>query len=161
MNTKINVPTHIREYVLGKFCEFQDIPVAFPDNSDIYHTIYDLLEKRPASVPVDKGNLEIRLPNRASGKSPKTYNYLGLRSQQIIVRKLELKMWAELHDTLDEQKHRYGINYIVGIHAFMNKYGISSLSEDAFLKNYYRWRAKERKKEKKRPYTRKSCTEQV
>ena len=156
MTTKINVPAHIREYLIGKYCEFQDIPVTFPDNSDIYHVIYDLLERRPVTVPVDKGNLSIALPNRSSGKSPKTYNYLGVRSQLIINRKLDLMMWAELHDMVDEQKHRYGVNFIVGIHAFMNKYGITSLSEDAFLKNYYRWRGKSRPKEEKRPYTRKS-----
>lgn len=156
MTTKITVPTHIREYIIGKYGNFQEAPIAFPDNTDIYHTIYDLLERRPASVPVDYGNLEICLPNRSSGKSPKTYNFLGIRSQQIIIRKLELMMWAELHDMVDEQKHRYGVNFISGIHAFMNKYGISSLTEDAFLKNYYRWRSKVRPKEEKRPYTRKN-----
>lgn len=155
MTTKIIVPAHIREYLIGKYCNFQDIPVRFPDSLDIYHVIYDLLEKRPTDHPVDTGNLAICLPERSIGKSPATYNYLGVRSQVIINRKLELLMWAELHDTVDEQKHRYGVNFIVGIHAFMNKYGITSLSEDAFLKNYYRWRGKTRPKEEKRQYTRK------
>lgn len=155
MTTKITVPTHIREYLIGKFCNFQDIPVRFPDSLDIYHVIYDLLEKRPANQPVDRGNLEIFLPVRSTGKSPDIYNYLGVRSQVLIFRKLDIMLWAELHDFADEQKHRYGINFIISIHKFMNKYGISSLSEDAFLKNYYRWRTKVRSKEK-RKYTRKS-----
>lgn len=156
MTTKINVPAHIREYLIGKFCNFEDTAVRFPDSLDIYHVIYDLLEKRPADHQVDKGNLTLYLPARSIGKNPETYNYLGMRSQMIINRKLELLMWAELHDTVDEQKHRYGVNFIVGIHAFMSKYGISSLTEDAFLKNYYRWRTKVRPKKEKRQYTRKS-----
>lgn len=155
MNTKIQVPEHIREYVVGKFNDFQDGAVRFPDQTDVYHSIYDLLGKRPQNCPVDKGNLEIQLPARSIGKSPSVYNYLGLRSVCIIVKKLENMMWAELHDVLDHNKHRYGIEYIVGIHEFMNKYGIESLSEDAFLKNYYRWRAKIRRKEK-RKYTKKN-----
>lgn len=155
MTTKITVPSHLKEYIIGKFCNFQDIPVRFPDSLDIYHIIYDLLEKRPANHPVDKGNLEIALPVRTAGKSPETYNFLGIRSQEIIIRKIETMMWAELHEYVDEQKHKYGVNFIMSIHSFINKYDIQTLSEDAFLKNYYRWRVKVRQRVK-RNYTRKS-----
>lgn len=156
MTTKITVPEHIREYLIGKFCNFQETPVRFPDSLDIYHVIYDLLEKRPATHPIDRGNLEILLPVRSIGKNPETYNYLGVRSQTLIVRQLEIMMWAEMHEFAGEQKHRYGVTFIISIHNFINKYGITSLSEDAFLKNYYRWRAKVRSKEK-RSYKRKSA----
>ena len=156
MTTRIFVPEHIREYIIGKYGNFQPGAVRFPDNTDIYHTIYDLLEKRPSNIPVDRGNLEIYLPTRSIGKSPEVYNYLGVRSVAIITRKLENMMWAELHDLLDENKHRHGIDYINGIHSFISKYGLESLTEDAFLKNYYRWRAKVRRKEK-RKYSRKTA----
>ena len=63
-------------------------------------------------------------------------------------------LWAEAHDFLDEQKHTYGITYINAIHNFMTMYGIDSITEDAFKKNYYRWRAEIRRKEKKRGYNR-------
>lgn len=99
-------------------------------------------------------NLTIILPERTTGKDPKTYNYLGIRSQIILIRKIERMLWAEVHDYLDEQKHTYGITYIDGIHNFMTCYGIDSISEDAFKKNYYRWRANLRRKEKKRGYHR-------
>lgn len=148
MTTKIEVPAHLREYLIGKFCDLKPIPIRFPDNLDIYHIIYDLLERRPAGV-IDHGNLEIHLPCRRVGKSPEDFNYLGQRSQSIITRKIELMMWAEVHDFLDEQKHRLGIDYIDAVHTFMKKYSIDSLTEDAFLKNYQRWRAKVRRKEKR------------
>ena len=63
--------------------------------------------------------------------------------------RIELMMWAELHEYLDEQKHRYGIKYIDGVQFFMRRYGIDSLTEEAFLKHYQRWRAKVRRKEKR------------
>lgn len=151
MTTKIEIPAHLCEYLCGKFCSLKPEPVRFPDNLDIYHLIYDLLERRPAGA-VDHGNLEIYLPHRKIGKSPEEFNYLGKRSQSIIIRKIELMMWAEVHDFLDEQKHRLGIDYIDGVHTFMKKYGIDSLTEDAFLKNYQRWRAKVRRKGRKREY---------
>ena len=123
ITTKIEVPPHLKEYLIGKFCNMQDSPIRFPDNTDIYHFIYDLLERRPCNV-IDHGNLEIILPERSLGKNPKTYNYLGIRSQIILVRKIDRMLWAEAHDFLDEQKHTYGITYINAIHNFMTMYGI-------------------------------------
>lgn len=154
ITTKIEVPQHLKEYLIGKFCDLQDSPIHFPDRTDIYHIIYDLLERRPANASVDRGNLEIVLPERSYGKDPRTFNYLGLRSQTILIRKIDRMLWAEVHDFLDEQKHAYGITYIDGIHNFMTMYGIDSITEDAFKKNYYRWRANLRRKEKKRGYNR-------
>lgn len=154
ITTKIEVPQHLKEYLIGKFCNLQDSPIRFPDKTDIYHFIYDLLERRPANIFKDHGNLTIILPERTTGKDPKTYNYLGIRSQIILIRKIDRMLWAEVHDYLDEQKHTYGITYINGIHNFMTCYGIDSISEDAFKKNYYRWRANLRRKEKKRGYHR-------
>ena len=152
VTTRIEIKPHLKEYLLGKFNNFQESPITFPDKLDIYHTIWDLTEKRPVNCPVDKGNLEIVLPDRQEGKNPECYNYLGVRSQQIIERKIETKFFAELHDFLDEQKHRYGISYIETIHEYMRKYGILSISEDALLKNYYRWRDVVRKKNERREY---------
>ena len=135
ITTKIEVPPHLCEYIRGKYCNLTSDPVRFPDNLNIYHVIFDLLQKRPSEAPVDRGNLEICLPERSIGKSPVTYNYLGLRSQVIISRKIELMMWAELHEYLDEQKHRYGIKYIDGVQFFMRRYGIDS---------HWRWCVKSR-----------------
>ena len=156
MTTKTKVPELIRERVIARYGKFQPAAVTFPDRLDIYHMIYDLLEKRPSNVPVDHGNLEIFLPVRSVGKNTDIYNYLGLRSEYILSKKLEIMMWAELHDHLDDQKHRLGINYVVSVHSFMLKYAITGITEDAFLKNYYRWREDVRRKEK-RKYQRKTA----
>ena len=50
ITTKIEVPQHLKEYLIGKFCNLQDSPIRFPDKTDIYHFIYDLLEDRKSVV---------------------------------------------------------------------------------------------------------------
>lgn len=150
ITTRIEVKPYLKEYLLGKFCAAEEQPVRFPDKIDIYHLIWDLLEKRPVNAPIDRGNLEIVLPHRTDGKSPFVYNYLGIRSQKRIEQRITIMMWSELHYFLDFNKHKLGVNYINSIHYFMRKYSIDSLSEDAFLKNFYRWRGEMRRKAKKR-----------
>ncbi|WP_321517454.1 hypothetical protein [uncultured Bacteroides sp.] len=156
ITTKIQIKAHLAEYAHGKFAvDLTNTPVRFSDNLDIYHKIFDLLEKRPSNCSRDCGNLEIILPDRREGgKSPETYNYLGLRSQQLVERKIEIMMFAEIHDLLDENKHVYGIDFIDSVHYFMKKYCIESISEDAFLKNYQRWRDNQKRRSKKRSYKR-------
>lgn len=157
MTTRITLPLHLKEYLVAKFGNYGEEPVHFPDECDLYHVLYDLLQKRPADCPVDSGNVEIFLPNRSYGKKPETYNYLSERSQKILTKRIELAMWAEVHELLDYQKHQLGNDFIEGVHTFMTRYSIESLSEDAFLKNYYRWRQSLRRREKKRDYKRKKC----
>ena len=96
------------------------------------------MSKRPDNA-VDTGNLTLVLPDRRTGKDPEYYNYLGERSARIIDKRVRVMFYAELHDRLDENKHRYNIEYIDTVHHFMCKYNITSISEDGLLKNYYRW----------------------
>ena len=153
VTSKIQIKANLKEYSIGRFNNHADGPVCFPDNLDLYHTIYDLLRKRPVNAPpIDRGNLEIFLPVRQNGKKVEYYNYLGERSTLVIEKKIETMMWAELHDLIDEQKHRFGVEYIDIVHQFMCKYGIESITEDALLKNYYRWRHKVRRRNGRREY---------
>lgn len=64
-------------------------------------------------------------------------------------------MRAELHDFIDENKHLFGIDQLQSVHCFMKKYCIDSLSEDALLKDYQRWRDRVRRSSLKRPYKKK------
>jgi len=152
ITTKISIKTHLQEFVIGKYNNHECTAITFPDNLDLYYLIFDLTQKRPVNCPVDHGNLEIVLPNRRIGKSPEIYNYLSERSQYLIQRKIENMFFAELHDELDGEKHRKGIPYIETVWKFICKYGIMSITEDALLKDYYRWRQEVRRREK-RGYT--------
>ena len=161
VTTKITIEAHLAEYCWSKFSADPDgAPVRFADNLDIYHLIYDLLEKRPINCSRDQGNLEIILPDRRDGdkiggKSPERFNYLGERSQRIINKKIKLMMRAEIHDLIDESKHKFGIDMIQSVHYFMKKYCIESITEDALLKDYQRWRDDIRRSTKRRPYNKK------
>ncbi len=154
MTIKITVEPHVAEYIKGKFYDHEAGSVRFPPALDIYILIFDLLQKRPASCPIDTGNLEFALPERRIGKDPITFNYLSGRAQKILGDKMRLMMWAELHDLMDENKHINGIQFKESVFMFMRKYAIDSITEDALLKNYQRWRDKQRRK-KKRGYSRK------
>lgn len=151
---KTTVDAHVAEYIKGKFYDHEAGAVRFPTALDIYIMIYDLLQKRPVACPVDTGNLEFVLPERRMGKDPITFNYLSGRAQKILADKMRLMMWAELHDLMDENKHINGIQFKESVFMFMRKYAIESITEDALLKNYQRWRDKQRRK-KKRGYSRK------
>ncbi len=152
ITTKITIKPHLAEYNTRKYNACELGPIRFPDRDDLYHTVFSLTEKRPNNCPVDSGNLELVLPERREGKSPLTFNYLGYRSVKIIEKKIETRLWAELHDLIDENKHFYGIQYIESVAYFMRKYAIVSISEDALLKNYYRWREIVRQKKRRRSY---------
>lgn len=147
---RINIKKHLQEYLIGKFGN--DGIVSLPDGCDLYHTLFNLTQKRPLNCPFDTGNLTLALPNRRIGKNPAFYNYLGQRGEHIFEQHVEVMFWAELHDMIDYNKHREGIDYADSVISFMKMYDISSISEDALIKNYYRWRIKIRKRDKKRKY---------
>ena len=144
ITTRINVKPHLSEYIRGKYNQSTDEPVRFPDNTDIYHHIFDLTSKRPVRCPIDTGNLEIVLPHPHGSKHPETYNYISARSQRIIQKRLEVMFWAEFRDFIEFEHHSNGTSYIECVLLFIKKYGIKSITEDAMLKNYYRWRKKVR-----------------
>ena len=153
--TKIDIKPHLAEYMKAKYWNDAEQAVCLPDSDDLYITIYNLTSKRPPSAPIDEGNLPIAIPSRREGKNPKFWNYLGARAVRHIESKIEVRFWAEIHEYLDEQKHRYNIDYITAIEAFMLRYNIQSISDEAIRKNYYRWKRVMRPTAEIRRYTKK------
>lgn len=152
ITSKIRLNSHLAEYLRSKFAS--ETPrglVNIPDSIDLYHLLWDLMTKRPCNAsPIDEGNVEIILPDRRQGKDPVTYNYISSRSQNLLNRKVNIMFFCELHELISENKHMKGIEYINSVHMFMCRYSISSITEDALLKNYYRWRENVRKRDKRR-----------
>ena len=151
VTSTIQADAAVAEYIRGKYLDPEAGAVRFPSGHDIYIMLHDLMAKRPADCPVDRGNLRIALPSRREGKDPQTYNWFSERSQRIINTKLRQMMWAELHDMMDENKHLHGLNFKDSVYMFMQLYGIESVGEDALVKNYQRWRDKVRRRAR-RPY---------
>lgn len=152
----ITLKTHLAEYLNGKYFSKDQECVCLPDKLDLYHTLWNLLEKVPANCkPNLEGNICLGLPDRRLGKDPAIYNYLGLRSIQIINLRVEALFFGELRSRLDIGKNIYGLMYQDIVYEFKSEYMIDSITDDALLKDFYRWRENIRKKEK-RKYRKKS-----
>lgn len=161
MTTKITIKPHLAEYLIGKFPSGDGRPVAvIPSVYSIYWVMYDLLSKRPDGHHTDHGNLEIALPSprrshEAGGKPVLTYNYISERGAKILEHRIDIMMKAELHDLFDENKHIFHINYIETAYYFTQKYGITSISIDALIKSYQRYRRDIGRRTSKRLYRKK------
>lgn len=152
---KFNLKDHLAEYLRGKYNNADDSnPISFPESDDLYHFIWQLMRKRPAGVsPVDHGNVWINLGDRRIGKDPKSYNYLEKVSIKMIGLKVEALFFMELHQRIDDNRYSgYPFTTIQIVHHFLCEYDITSISEDALIKNDYRWREKIRRRGKKRLY---------
>lgn len=148
ITTKISVKPHLAEYCYGKYSNCSNDPVEFPYETELYHTVWDLMQKRPANAGVDSGNLELALPCSKMRtdydfvKNPQVYNYLSDRSAKLLETKIEIFMFAEIHHELMFNKRAYGTNYKDTVHIFMRRYAIDSVTEDMYIKDFYRWRKK-------------------
>jgi len=75
---------------------------------------------------------------------------------RIIEKEIRRMFNLELHQMLEENKVIVNRKYnIEVIHKFMCSFCIDSISEDALLKNYYRWRENQSKRAKRREYKKK------
>ncbi len=160
ITTSITVAPHLAEYAKAIFKVEDETYIKIPHTDDLYHILKNLMSKRPEGAPIQRGNLEIALPHQSKGKCPLTYNYISDRGAVIIERKLQALFWAHLHSFVDDYRHSFKKQereYLFFINdcvcMFMFKYNITSISEDALIKNYYRWRSHVRRKLKKRNYT--------
>jgi len=160
ITTSINIEPYLAEYLCGKYNQGLSGPFKIPDKTDLYHAIWDLMTTRRKDNPqIDTGNITLILPNRRIGKNPLYFNYLSQRSAKIIEKDVRRMFNRELHLIMDENdlnNHEY--SNIDLVYRFLNAYHITSISADALLKNFYRWRDSVRKRGKRRKYTKKVKT---
>lgn len=152
MTTRISLPAHLAEYLYGKYGNSKDTAIRLPDECDLYHLIYDLLRKRPESAPVDRGNVELYLPSpREShhlyGKPVETYNYISERQCH---HRQEGERDDEARRSRPDRREQARVWHRVReLRLFLpTKYGIESITPEALLKDYQRWKQKLRKSRK-------------
>lgn len=153
----ISIEPYLAEYFTAKYGEGESEPIKISDKSDLYHVVWQVMERRPADVPpLLHGNLVILLPERRCGKDPLWYNYIGQRGVQMIERRIRMEFNNDFHEFLERNEYQ-GRPMEIGeaICVFMGLYSLESISEEALKKNYYRWRQTVRPHEK-RGYNRKS-----
>lgn len=150
----IRIEPYLAEYVIGKYgMEQKNGAVNIPYNTDLYHCIWENMSRQRTnqSVPED-GNLRIQLPCRKPGdgvawKDPAYYNHLSLVASKAIEYQIRRMFNFELHRILleNEEFGRQRRNLDV-IYDFIHTYQLKSISSDALLKNYYRFRNRLRPK---------------
>lgn len=148
MTTRIEVPSYIRQWLMMTKNGQEDGPVRFNESENLYHVILGLTTLRTAATPmVDRGNLEIVIPTPRHGKNPLYYNYLSPRAARIIVKMLKQMFYIEARSFIAEKESR-GIPQKTAVYMFISQYGMDDMvSEDALVKDYYRWRKKFLRKE--------------
>lgn len=161
----IQITPYLAEYAKKKFgVNTADGSVRIPPSSDLYHCVWNLMQRPPASAAApSEGNLPISLPSRRCStsegpwKDPAYYNYLSATAAHEIETCLRRMFNYEFHRTMmdNEAAGRPRRNADV-VDDFMRQYSLLSITSDALLKNYYRYRnlirpAKKRRYVKQKP----------
>lgn len=141
---KFNIKPYLAEYMSIRYSWPERSSVKIPPNTDLYHLMIDLLSRRPVNAGRDVGNIEFQLPHRSSGKRTETYNYLPPYAQRKIESAIYTMHWSEFHMFCEYQMHIKGESLLMSVLLFKSKYNIESLSQDAYIKNYQRWRDRQK-----------------
>lgn len=157
----INIEQYLAEYAATKFKQHNDGGIVIPCSSDLYHCVWEHMAIKKANQREQHGNLLIHLPSRRSsseyaGKNPVYYNYLSDAAATDIEKCLRLMFNFELHRMLLENEEFGHVSKNIDlIIDFRHAYSLKSISEDALLKNYYRYRNRIKSK-KTRHYKKKN-----
>lgn len=147
-NATIKIEPYLAEYIIGKYgVDKKSGTVKIPHTSDLYHCIWENMSRQRANQPDNTdGNLRISLPCRKGGdgiawKDPAYYNYLSPAAAKEIEKQIRRMFNFELHSVLleNEEFGRERNNSEV-IFDFIRRYRLLSISSDALLKNFYRFR---------------------
>lgn len=148
----IRIEPYLAEYISSKY-ETDAVTggIKIPCSTDLYFCVWEQMSRqRSNQSDVADGNLRIHLPFRKSGspwKDPAYYNYLSLTASKEIESQIRRMFNFELHRVLleNEEFGRERRNLDV-IYDFIRAYQLKSISSDALLKNYYRFRNRLRPK---------------
>jgi hypothetical protein len=162
----IEITPHLAEYARKKYhASSADGSIRIPSTSDLYHCVWHHMQ-RPPSVPVPEasasgqsspGILLISLPSRRPSstdgpwKDPAYFNYLSSEAARSIEACLRREFNFEFHRAMmeNEERGRPRRNIDV-VDDFMRQYRLESITSDALLKNYYRYRDLVRPKQRRR-----------
>ena len=140
----IRVTPYLAKYARQKFdVDPKTGGIRIPDTFDLYHCVWQLMERRPADAVEPEGaNLVIWLPARrgtegCGQKNPAYWNYLSPRSAWMIEKSLRRLFNWEFHHYCDELIS-HGTTKREAVSRFISLYRLGIDSEDALLKNLQR-----------------------
>lgn len=151
----IQIEPYLAEYITAKYgIDASTGGIRIPHTTDLYFCVWEQMAKRRCNqAEVAQGNLRILLPVRKSGvdggpwKDPAYYNHLSPSSAKEIENQIRRMFNFELHRVLleNEEFGRKRRNLDI-VYDFIHTYQLKSISSDALLKNYYRFRNRIRPK---------------
>ena len=145
----ISVAPYLAEYAKKKFVlNRNNGGLVIPPMSDLYHCVWHHMSRPPREFDCSKsGNLKISLPCRRSStdegpwKDPAYYNYLSSTAAHNIETCLRRMFNYEFHAVMIENDEQgRPMRQIEVVEDFINRYQLQSISSDALLKNYQRYR---------------------
>lgn len=147
----IRIEPYLSEYIQKKFeIDEKTGGIKIPYTTDLYHVVWNLMSKPPqSSLCSTDSNLKIFLPCRRSrvdelpGKDPAYYNYLSSSAAKKIEASIRLMFNFEFHRVMleNEELGRPRRNQDVA-EDFLHRYGLTAISSESLLKNFYRFRSK-------------------
>lgn len=162
--TAIRIEPYLAEYISKKFkIDEKTGGVKIPYTTDLYFVVWNLMAKPGSHANTcngrtskpggrtddsrDSSNLRIFLPTRRSfidgcpGKDPAYFNYLSPTSAKQIEKTIRMMFDFEFHRLMmeNEEAGRPKKNQEV-VSDFMHRYQLESITEDALLKNFYRYK---------------------
>lgn len=163
ITTKINIKPHLAEYFDKRYGVENETYIRIPDSLDLYHDMWDYMSKPPADY-MPFGNLEIALPHKDHGKQPEFYNHISQRAQRAMEVKMEAMFKRDFHTFVDNylKSDCFGDDKVPAyisnaVYAFVAKYELTQITEDALIKDEYRHRKRIAGSERrKRNYLKKS-----
>ncbi|WP_454897744.1 hypothetical protein [Alloprevotella tannerae] len=150
----IRIEPYLAEYISEKY-EIDTVTggLKIPCSSDLYFCVWEQMSRQRSNQPdLTDGNLRIHLPFRKAiqggpYKNPVYHNYLSTAAIKEIEGQIRRMFNFELHRVLleNEEFGRQRKNLDV-IYEFIQTYRLKSISADALLKNFYRFRNRLRPK---------------
>lgn len=145
----VRIEPYLAEYIQKKLeIEPETGGVKIPYTTDLYHVVWNCMAKPDSHHDVMQDcNLKIYLPSRRSkidghpGKDPAYFNYLSSNAAKKIEEHIRLLFNFEFHRLMieNEELGRPLRNQDV-VANFIRRYSLRSISPDALLKNFYRYR---------------------
>lgn len=145
----IRIEPYLAEYISEKYEKDEKTgSVKIPYTTDLYYVVWNLMARPQGGDAIDEcSNLRIFLPHRrhgqdeVPGKDPAYFNYLSQSAAKKIEAAIRLMFNFEFHRVMMENEEfgRPRRNQDV-VADFIQSYRLKSISPDALLKNFYRYR---------------------
>lgn len=146
--TMIRIEPYLAEYAQNLFgLGRKDGSIKIPYISELHFLVWELMAKpRANQLSPENGNLAIVLPTRREcegelRKNPRYYNYLSPDAARKVEAWLRRRFNFEFHELMiDNEVKGRPRQHLDLVRWFMRRRGLKSITEDALIRNFRRYR---------------------